>query len=121
MSDFNGTDSTGKFVPDLLHLGSTERRSQDAPHSLPAFIPQHEQTVAHGLGDEAQTLCKEQADATQPLELNHRENHIETQAHHSVWETAEVLDHHLSQHVGVSHHHHWFTAQIVPETHEKEN
>lgn len=44
---------------------------------------------------------------------------LETQAHHSVWETAEVLDHHLSQHVGVSHHHNWFTAQIVPETRGK--
>lgn len=68
-------DLAGKFVPDLLHLGSTERRSQDAPHSLPAFIPQHEQTVAHGLGEEAQTLCEEQADATHPLELNPRNSH----------------------------------------------
>lgn len=68
-------DLTGKFVPDLLHLGSTERRSQDAPHSLPAFIPQHDQRVAHGLGEEAQTLCKEQADATHPLELNPRNSH----------------------------------------------
>lgn len=75
MSDFNSTDSMGKFVPDLLHLGSTERRSQDAPHSLPAFIPQHKQTVAHGLGDEAQTLCKEQAHATHSLELNLQKSH----------------------------------------------
>lgn len=35
--------------------------------------------------------------------------------HHSVRETAELSDHHLSQHVGVGHHHHWFAAQIVAE------
>lgn len=69
-SDFNCNNSTGKFVSDLLHFGSAECRSQDAPHSLPAFIPQHEQTVAHGLGDEAQTLHKEQADKRHPFELN---------------------------------------------------
>lgn len=70
ITDFNCIESRGKFVSDLLHLGSAESRSQDAPHSLPAFIPQHEQTVAHGLGDEAQTLHKEQADKRHPLELN---------------------------------------------------
>lgn len=48
----------------FLHLGGTERWSQDAPHSLPVLIPQHEQTVRHGFGGKAKTLHKERQSGT---------------------------------------------------------
>lgn len=44
------------FISHLFHFSSTERWGQNTPHSLPALVPQHEQTVGHGFGGEAKSL-----------------------------------------------------------------
>lgn len=33
----------------LFHLGCAERGGEDAAYSLPVLVPQHQQTVTHGL------------------------------------------------------------------------
>ena len=114
----------------LFHLGSAEGRGQDAPHPLPAFIPQHEQAVCHGLGGKANSLHREKGEnkniCTYVIIKPWRESTKCTWEcflscpHHSVWEAAEVPDHHLSEHVRVRYHHHRSPAQIIPEIYQME-
>lgn len=49
----------GTFISHLFHLGGAECWGQDAPHSLPAFILQQEQTVRHGLSCKANSLFRD--------------------------------------------------------------
>lgn len=54
----------------LFHLRSTKRWCKDAPNSLPLFILQQQQTIAHGLGSEAKGLRRRERPGDIPF-LSH--------------------------------------------------